>query len=94
MLRQPDIPFAFGQYEVLATKPYAVAQASALQPEASDLRGGVDALTVATYNVLNLDPNDADGSADVAEGQFDAGGGAHRPEPERAGHPRPAGDPG
>lgn len=66
------VGFAFGQFEVLATEPYAVAQPSALQPETSDLRGGADALTAATYNVLNLDPSDADGSADVAEGQFAA----------------------
>ncbi len=66
------VSFAFGQYEVLATEPYAVARPSALRPESSDLRGGADALTVATYNVLNLDPNDADGSTDVAGGQFAA----------------------
>ena len=66
------VSFAFGQYEVLATEPYTVVQPSALQPETSDLRGGADALTVATYNVLNLDPNDADGNTDVADGQFAA----------------------
>ena len=66
------VGFAFGQFEVLATEPYAVVQPSALQPETGDLRGGADALTVATYNVLNLDQNDADGSADVADGQFAA----------------------
>jgi len=29
-------------------------------------------MTVATYNVLNLDPNDADGDTDVADSRFDA----------------------
>ncbi len=31
-----------------------------------------DRLTVATFNVLNLDPNDADGDTDVADGRFAA----------------------
>ena len=66
------VSYAFGNYEVLATEPYEVARASRLRPEESRLQGGERALTVATYNVLNLDPNDADGSADVAGGQFAA----------------------
>ena len=43
---------------------------SDLEPEVSTLEGGEDQLSVASYNVLNLDPNDEDGDADVAEGQF------------------------
>lgn len=66
------VSYAFGNYEVLATEPYEVVRPSDLRPEASELRGGEHALTTATYNVLNLDPNDADGNADVAGGQFAA----------------------
>ena len=66
------VGYAFGNYEIVATEPYTVEQPSLLRPETSGLSGGEGALTAATYNVLNLDPNDSDGSADVTEGQFAA----------------------
>jgi hypothetical protein len=43
-----------------------------LQPEATDLEGTENQLTVVSYNLLNLDPNDNDGNTDVADGHFDA----------------------
>ena len=66
------VSYAFGNYEVLATEAITVAAESDLVPEISGLTGGDDALLVASYNVLNLDPNDADGDADVADGRFAA----------------------
>lgn len=38
----------------------------------SDLAGSDTDLSIASYNVLNLDPNDADGDTDLADGRFDA----------------------
>ena len=64
--------YSFGNYEVLATEAVTVADMSGLQPEVSGIEGDEDTLTVASYNVLNLDPNDGDGDADVANGRFDA----------------------
>jgi hypothetical protein len=66
------VSYGFGNYEVLATETITVRQDSELQPERSELTGTKDRLTVASYNVLNLDPNDADGDTDVADGQFEA----------------------
>ncbi len=45
---------------------------ASLQPESTALVGGTNTLTVASYNVLNLDPNDADGDSDVENGRFAA----------------------
>ncbi len=68
------VSYGFGNYEVLATEAITVRAESDLAPEVTDLRGAEDRLTVASYNVLNLDPNDADDpdDTDVADGQFDA----------------------
>ena len=44
---------------------------SELQREETNLGGAKDQLTVASYNVLNLDPNDEDGDMDVANGKFE-----------------------
>ena len=43
-----------------------------LEPETTRLGPRDGYLTIASFNVLNLDPNDADGDADVADGRFDA----------------------
>jgi predicted extracellular nuclease len=66
------LSYGFGNYEVLATEAITVREASRLTPEVSALEGTEDRLLVASYNVLNLDPNDADGSTDVANGQFES----------------------
>lgn len=65
------VSYAFGNFEVAVTEAFTPVQQSSLQPEVSSLAGTEDQLTVASYNVLNLDPNDEDGSQDIANGQFD-----------------------
>lgn len=65
------VSYSFGNYEVLATELFTPT-AGGLQPESTTLAGSDSQLTVASYNVLNLDPNDDDGDADVANGRFGA----------------------
>ncbi|PWR02732.1 hypothetical protein DKT77_10655 [Meridianimarinicoccus roseus] len=65
------IGYSFGNYEILPTQAF-VASPSSLTAEVTTLAGDADTMTVASYNVLNLDPNDADGDTDVADGRFDA----------------------
>lgn len=64
------VSYGFGNYEVLATTAVTVATPSILTGEVTSLNGDADTLTIASYNVLNLDPNDADGDTDVADGRF------------------------
>ncbi|QZD96132.1 endonuclease/exonuclease/phosphatase family protein [Qipengyuania gelatinilytica] len=66
------ISYGFGNYELLPTEMVTVAAPSNALAEFSMLEGAVNQLTIATYNVLNLDINDADGDADVANGRFEA----------------------
>ena len=66
------LSYGFGNYEVLATEAITVREESSLTREVTALSGSEDRLLVASYNVLNLDPNDADGDTDVANGQFEA----------------------
>ncbi len=66
------VTYNFGNYEVAPTQSFSVAEAGGLERETSTLKGSADELLVASYNVLNLDPNDADGDMDLAGGQFDA----------------------
>ncbi len=63
--------YGFGNYEVRFTERFRRTRGG-LKPEVTSLRGGGDHLTIATFNVLNLDPNDGDGDTDVASGRFDA----------------------
>ncbi|PAX06324.1 Calx-beta domain-containing protein [Sphingomonas lenta] len=65
------LSYSFGNYEVL-TASVTVAKTAAPTQETTALAGADDALLLASYNVLNLDPNDGDGDADVASGRFDA----------------------
>ncbi len=64
------VGYSFGNYEINVTDAFTVVE-STLQPERTNLKSAEDRLTVATYNVLNLDPNDSDGDTDIANGQFD-----------------------
>ncbi|MEC4983734.1 MAG: esterase-like activity of phytase family protein [Oscillatoria sp. PMC 1068.18] len=64
------VSYAFGNFEVLATAEFTPTDAN-LEPETTALVATETKLTVATYNVLNLDPNDADGDEDIADGQFE-----------------------
>ncbi len=67
------VNYDFGNFQIVATADFTGnIQAAGLQPEVSALTSSNDQLTVASYNVLNLDPNDGDGDADIANGQFDA----------------------
>ena len=63
------VSFAFGNFEVLTDDPFTVIDGGQV-PETTTLVGSDTELTIATYNVLNLDPNDADGDTDVADGRF------------------------
>ncbi|WP_457853330.1 5'-nucleotidase C-terminal domain-containing protein [Synechocystis salina] len=65
------VGYNFGNFEIIPTEDFVgQIQPSTLQPEVSTLTSGDEQLLVATYNVLNLDPNDNDGDADVANGRF------------------------
>ncbi|MDJ0553330.1 MAG: endonuclease/exonuclease/phosphatase family protein [Microcoleaceae cyanobacterium MO_207.B10] len=67
------VSYGFGNFEILPTEDFTSNITSAnLQPEVSSIVGSSDRLTVASYNVLNLDPNDSDGDTDVANGRFDS----------------------
>ncbi|MGF1479145.1 MAG: endonuclease/exonuclease/phosphatase family protein [Cyanophyceae cyanobacterium] len=65
------ISYSFGSFEVLATEAITVTESN-LEPEISTIAPTATNLTIATYNVLNLDPNDNDGDMDVANGRFEA----------------------
>ena len=49
--------YGFGNYEVIATQAYTVT-ASTLASEVTPLAGSANRLTIANYNVENLDPSD------------------------------------
>lgn len=72
----PDVTgvlsFGFGVYELLVTEPLDMDAfvPSALEPESTDLAGSDTKLTIATFNVLNLDPNEDDGDTDIADGRY------------------------
>ncbi|MEA5511546.1 endonuclease [Crocosphaera sp. UHCC 0190] len=67
------VSYNFGNYEVLVdTSLNLVAGTGIQQGETTTVVGSSDRLTVASYNLLNLDPNDADGDTDVADGRFTA----------------------
>ena len=65
------VGYSFGNFEVYPTQPFDVTESN-LDPEVTNIESGDDELTVASYNVLNLDPNDSDGDEDVANGRYDA----------------------
>lgn len=65
--------YAFGNFEVIVTEDFVPQIVeSSLIPQTTALSPTDNQLLVATYNVLNLDPNDQDqeGDADVANGRF------------------------
>ncbi|WP_319546352.1 endonuclease/exonuclease/phosphatase family protein [Ruegeria conchae] len=67
------VGYSFGNFEILPTEDFTPnIQSAGLEPESTDIPGSANELTIATYNVLNLDPNDDDGDQDVADGRFDA----------------------
>jgi len=65
------VGYSFGNFEILPTQAFS-ATASELEPETSAIATKEGNLTLASYNVLNLDPNDEDGEdTDVADGRFE-----------------------
>ena len=64
------VNYGFGNYEVRFTEAFTHTR-GLLKPEATHLSSGDGYLTIASFNVLNLDPNDADGDTDMAAGRFD-----------------------
>jgi hypothetical protein len=65
------VSYSFGNFEILPTQDFTSnIQSAGLQADSTIITGAVDKLTVATYNVLNLDPNDSDGDTDIADGRF------------------------
>ena len=66
------VSYGFGNFEILPTEVFSVVEASTNVAEVTSLTSDDDQLTIASYNVLNLDPNDNDGNTDVANGQFEA----------------------
>jgi len=67
------LSYAFGSYELLITEMPPAPRASRLQPETSALRRFLpNDLLVASFNVLNLDPEDGDADTDIANGRFAA----------------------
>jgi len=64
------VGYNFGNFEVNVTEAFTPVAPSTLTPEVTELTTADDKLTVVSYNVLNLDPNDGDGDTDVADGRF------------------------
>lgn len=65
------VGYSFGNFEIYPTQPFGVAESS-LTPEVSSIQSGDEQLTVASYNVLNLDHNENDGDTDIANGRYEA----------------------
>lgn len=65
------IGYDFGNFQIHPTTAFTVTESS-ISPETTTISGSDSRLTVATYNVLNLETNDADGDTDVANGRFEA----------------------
>jgi len=63
------VGYNFGNFEVNVTEAFTPI-ASTLQAETTSLTPSTNDLTIVSYNVLNLDPNDNDGDADIANGRF------------------------
>jgi predicted extracellular nuclease len=64
------VGYSYGNFEVYPTEDF-LRDEGHLQPEVTELTHQHEGqLTVASYNVLNLDPNDEDGDQDVADGRF------------------------
>ncbi len=60
------VNYAFGNFEVLVAGTPVVTTASTLQRDSTTLAGSAGALTVATFNVENLDPGDGSFAAIAA----------------------------
>ena len=65
------VGYSFGNFEIYPTQAFSVTPSS-LESEITNIQSGDERLTVASYNVLNLDPNDSDGDTDIADGRYQA----------------------
>ena len=65
------VSYGFGNFEIIPTEAFTATD-STIEPEVTTITPAADRLTIASYNVLNLDPNDDDGDTDVASGRFEA----------------------
>lgn len=65
------VSYGFGNFEIIPTEVFAAIN-SVIAAETTAISGGEGRLTIASYNVLNLETNDADGDTDVADGRFAA----------------------
>ncbi|MGD9172286.1 MAG: endonuclease/exonuclease/phosphatase family protein, partial [Candidatus Thiodiazotropha sp.] len=66
------VGYSYGNFEVYPTEDF-YPQAGGLEPETRDLDAEQERqLTLASFNLLNLDTNDEDGDADLADGRFDS----------------------
>ena len=63
--------YGYGNYEIRFTRRFKPVRGR-LAPETTRLATRDGYLTIASFNVLNLDPNDSDRDRDVADGRFDA----------------------
>ncbi|MEM9219797.1 MAG: endonuclease/exonuclease/phosphatase family protein [Cyanobacteria bacterium P01_F01_bin.150] len=67
------VGYSFGNFEIFPTVDFSSNLIAAnLQPETTALVGNSEQLTVASYNVFNLETNDGDGDTDIANGRFAA----------------------
>ena len=77
------ISYDFGNFQIQPTEAFSVVDDSALEPETTTLTGSDNQLTIASYNVLNLDPivedvNNVDDNDprdiddDIGDGRFTA----------------------
>jgi len=65
------VDYGFENYQVRPTSAVTVAEASTNVAETTTLvQGAVNQLSIATYNVLNFDINEADGDTDIADGRL------------------------
>jgi len=64
------VAYSFGNFEVKPTEAFVITP-GAPERETTDLVGDKNKLTIATYNVLNLETDPTDGSDDVGSGQFE-----------------------
>ncbi|MFC6488846.1 choice-of-anchor I family protein [Nitratireductor sp. GCM10026969] len=65
------LDYTFGAYKLQLTEAPIVVPGGRT-PESTTLARDDTHATIATYNTLNLDPNDLDGDTDVAVGRFEA----------------------
>ncbi|PVV27089.1 MAG: hypothetical protein B6D79_04200, partial [gamma proteobacterium symbiont of Ctena orbiculata] len=65
------VGYSYGNYEVYPSEDF-MSQSGGLEAETSKLVSEHERqLTLASFNLLNLDPNDEDGDTDIADGRFD-----------------------